>query len=279
MNVPTTPSAVAELRAALSPDLAAFADALLDAALSHRAMAVPDGIAQRCSEDEARVIAALNTARLIERLGGRVAGAKLAATNPVMLARLGLRRPLIGPILSARVHDSPATLPRDRFVSCVVEPELGVRFGADLDGRDGAPSRAALLAAIDAVFPVIELAESRFTDSTAAPPVAIEADLAYAGALVVGASCVEWRALDLAAATVRLAVDGETVREGAGAAVMGHPLDALSDYVADIGRRGGTVRAGEIVSTGTWTQPWIAQRGERIVADFGALGSVDVHLT
>jgi len=279
MHVPAHPAEVAALRATLSAELAAFADALLDAALTHRALTVPDGLAQRCTVPEARAIAALNTARLIGHLGGGLAGAKLAATNPAMLARLGLERPLVGPILSARLHVSPVTLPRSGFISCVVEPELGVRFGADLDGRAGAPSRAALLAAVDAVFPVIELAESRYTESTAAPPVCIEADLAYAGALVVGADCAGWRDLDLAAATVRLTVNGEAAREGAGAAVMGHPFDALADYVADMGRRGRVVRAGEIVSTGTWTPPWQAGAGEHIVADFGALGTVDVRLT
>ena len=35
----------------------------------------------------------------------------------------------------------------------------------------------------------------------------------------------------------------------------------------------------EIVSTGTWTQPYMAQQGDRISADFGPLGIVEVEIT
>lgn len=262
----------------LPPDLAAFADALLEARLNRRPVALPEGFAQRCSVVQGRAIGARNAARLAERLGGGFAGAKLGATNPAALAKLGLDRPFNGPMLSARVFPSPAALPFGDFIVCIVEAELGVRFGTDFGGTADLPSRDAVAAAVDAVFPVIELAETRLADWQAAPPAAIFADMAYFGALVTGVDAPDWRGLDLAAATVRLMVDGEEIREGVGAAVMGHPFDAVADYVAGIGAEGRNVRAGEIVSTGTWTLPYVAKAGDRIAADFGPLGQVEVAL-
>lgn len=262
----------------LTPDLAAFADALLEARLGHRPVALPAEFAQRCTVAQGRAIGARNAARLAERLGGGFAGAKLGATNPAAMQKLGIDRPFNGPMLSSRVFRSPAALPFDDFIVCIVEAELGVRFGADIGGTGETPSREAVAAALDAIFPVIELAETRLTDWQAAPPAAIYADMAYFGALVTGADAAGWRGLDLAACTVRLSVNGEETRQGAGAAVMGHPFDALAGYVAEIGAEGRRVRAGEIVSTGTWTMPYVAQRGDRVVADFGPLGRVEVTL-
>lgn len=272
-------TAVPPAPSALPAPLTAFADALLQATLDRRSIALPEGFAQRCSEEQGNVIAALNSARLAARLGGGVSGTKLGATNPAALAKLGLERPFHGPILSARSFASPASLPRDEFILCIIEAELGVRFGADIGGAAEPPSRAALAAAVDAVFPVIEIADSRLADWQSAPPAAIFADLGYAGALVTGAAVTDWRGLDLAGMTVRLSANGAEVRQGNGAAVMGHPLEALAGFVAERGRRGQTVRAGEIVSTGTWTAPYLGQRGELLVADFGALGQVSVRLT
>jgi 2-keto-4-pentenoate hydratase len=263
---------------ALSEDLCAFGDALLEARLAHRPVAVPAGFASRCSLAEGRAIGARNASRLAARLGGGFAGVKLGATNPAAMQKLGLERPFDGAMLSARVFPSPAALPHDDFIVCIVEAELGVRFGVDFGGSPETPSREALAAALDAVFPVIELAETRLLDWQAAPPAAIFADMAYFGALVTGAPAPGWRQTDLAAVGVRLSVNGEAVRQGTGAAVMGHPLDALAGYIAQIGADGRGLRAGEIVSTGTWTLPYVAQRGDRVHADFGALGSVEVML-
>lgn len=263
----------------LPDDLSAFADALLEARLARRAIALPEGFAQRCSLVQGRAIGERNARALADRLGGGLAGVKLGATNPAALAKLGLDRPFNGPMLSARIFDSPASLPLGDFVVCIVEAELGVRFGRELDGTVATPSREEVAAAVDAVFPVIELADTRLSDWPSAPPAAIFADMAYFGALVTGAPARGWRDLDLAAVAVRLSVNGEEIRQGAGAAVMGHPFDALAGYVAELGAEGRKVRAGEIVSTGTWTQPYVAQRGDAVVADFGPLGRVTVELT
>src|SRR5690606_21944128 len=75
-----------------------------------------------------------------------------------------------------------------------------------------------------------------------------------------------------------LSVNGEELRRGAGSVVMGHPLDALAQYVAERAESGPGMVAGEIVSTGTWTAPYLAQAGDRIVAGFGPRGRVELEL-
>lgn len=259
-------------------EMRALVDALLEARATSRPCALPPDFARRCSAAQAQEIARLHTAGILGLHGGRVLGVKLGATNRAMLEKLGLERPFTGPLFSAFTHASPASLLRDSFLICVIEAEVAVRLGKPLDGRAGAPSRQAVSDAIDALFPVIEIADSRLAGFPALPPMAITADLGFAAALVTGADCPDWRSHELAAMTVELTVNATDVHRGSGAAVLGHPLDALAEYVAEAGGRGEIVPAGEVISTGTWTQPYMARKGDHVIADFGPLGRVELTL-
>lgn len=256
-----------------------LASRLVQAHETRAAVKLPPDFAQRCGADAARALAARHLDGVLARKGGRVVGSKLGRTNRAALEKLGLERPFVGPVMSSSLFDSPARTPRSGFLMCVIEAEVAMRFGRQVDGRSGRPSRETLVDAISELRPAIEIADSRLAGFPAVPPQAIVADLGFAGALVIGAPCADWGRHDLSAASVRLIVNGSPVREGKGEAVLGNPLDALADYVAEAGREGRAIEAGEIVSTGTWTQPYMAQQGDRIVADFGPLGIVEVEIT
>jgi 2-keto-4-pentenoate hydratase len=237
-----------------------------------------DPAALRCGLDEAYALQAEHLRQLLADADDAVVGTKLSVTNEAALARLGLAAPLLGPILRSRCHANGATLRRDAFLACIIEAEIGLQLGADLDGRHGMPSRGTLRASIAAVFPAIEIADSRYARWAEAPAHAIVADLAYAGAWVRGTDCPLWPALDLDALPVVLSRDGRPEREGHGSAVLGDPLHALARAVADAGARRQILRAGTLVSTGACTVPWPLAGTGRLRADFGALGQVDMVL-
>ncbi len=229
-----------------------------------------------CDLDEAYALQAEHLKQVLAESDDAVVGAKLSVTSAPMLERLGLRAPLIGPILRSRHHRSGATLPRSDFMVCVVEAEVGFRLGRDIEGS---LSREELLDAIDAVFPAIEVADSRYARWAEAPAPAIVADLAYAGSWVRGADCANWRELDLRALPVRLHRDGELAREGHSSAVLGDPVEALARALAEAARHGRVLRAGTLVSTGTCTAPWPLDGGGHLSADFGPLGRVELTLS
>lgn len=229
-----------------------------------------------CNLADAYAIQAEHLRQRLAEDDDAVVGAKLSVTSEAMLERLGLRAPLIGPILRSRHHASGATLPRSAFMACIVEAEVGFRLRRDIEGT---LSRDALLDAIDAVFPAIELADSRYARWPEAPAPAIVADLAYAGAWVRGADCANWRDLDLSALPVRLSRDGTLAREGHSSAVLGDPLQALARAVAEAAQHGRVLRAGTVVSTGTCTAPWPLDGGGHLCADFGPLGRVELTLS
>lgn len=234
--------------------------------------------ALRCSIDEAYAMQAEHLRRVLDDGDDAVVGTKLSVTSEAALARLGLSVPLLGPILRSRCHASGVTLQRDVFMACIIEAEVGLQLGADLDARRGMPTLDTLRASIAAVFPAIEIADSRYARWAEAPAQAIVADLAYAGAWVRGMDCKLWPTLDLHTLPVVLSRDGRLERAGHANAVLDDPLNALARAVADAGTRGQILRAGTFVSTGACTAPWPLAGTGHLRADFGVLGHVEVVL-
>lgn len=252
----------------------ALVDRLLTARLEQQPLPAPGvlGLA------EAYEIQRLHQSHILSRFGGEIAGIKLGGTNSQSLATLGLNSPFRGPIFSAFTSKTPAVMKRADFMVCIVEAEIGVCFGQDLESSSMPPTRDALLAAIDTVFPAIEIADSRYVSWATAPAAAIVADLGYAGGWVRGAPCAHWRDIDVVSLPVRLSLDGVEVRSGSGAFVLGDPLHALALAVADLGRQGRAIRAGDVVSTGTCTAPLVVPGSASLVADFGPMGQVVLEL-
>jgi 2-keto-4-pentenoate hydratase len=92
-----------------------------------------------------------------------------------------------------------------------------------------------------------------------------------------------WRAADLTAHRVVGYVRGAGLsgppaleREGIGANVLGDPRVALTWLVNELSQIGVTLRAGQVVTTGTCLVPLPIAPGDRVMCDFAELGSVAV---
>jgi 2-keto-4-pentenoate hydratase len=59
--------------------------------------------------------------------------------------------------------------------------------------------------------------------------------------------------------------------------VLGHPADAVAWLAERLPDHGDALQAGDIVSTGSITEPIPVAAGETVVARFSSLGSVVAH--
>ena len=73
-------------------------------------------------------------------------------------------------------------------------------------------------------------------------------------------------------------VRGKTERQGRGSNVLAGPLDALTWLANELSGLGLTLKAGEVVTTGTCMVPLAIGPGDEVEADFGELGRVSVRL-
>jgi 2-keto-4-pentenoate hydratase len=149
---------------------------------------------------------------------------------------------------------------------------LCMRLGADLSGViDLQTARNA----IDAVYPSLEIIETRgpFTEQIA---LAL-ADNAQQKTVILGSPVA--LPLELATIEASVSVNGQPVATGLGEAVLGNPLNSivwLSGKLAEYGR---TLKAGEIVMTGSFTRQFPISPGDRIETMFSDIGRVATSMT
>jgi 2-keto-4-pentenoate hydratase len=203
-------------------------------------------------------------------------GWKIAATSEAGQKHINVAGPMAGRILRETLIDNGGTAPMAGNAMRVAEPEFAFRMRIDLPPRYSPYEVAEVLDAVDTLHPAIEIPDSRFTEFVKAGEAQIIADNACAHLFVLGkATTANWRALDLVEERPIITMHGERYI-GHGKNVLGDPRAALAWLVNELSGLGLTLRAGEVVTTGTCHPPLPIQSGDRVEADFGVLGKVSV---
>ena len=216
-------------------------------------------------------------ARLERRSAFPLFGWKIAATSEAGQAHIAVDGPLAGRLLAEHVFESGSRLPFGNNHMRVAEAEFAFRLAGDLPPRAAGYAADEVVARVAALHPAIEIPDSRYVDFTAVGAAQLIADNACAHHFVLGPPASgDWRSVDLAAHRVAGSIAGRVEREGLGANVLGDPRDALTWLVNELSRLNVTVRAGQVVTTGTCLVPLPIAPGDRVRCDFGALGVVDV---
>jgi 2-keto-4-pentenoate hydratase len=213
----------------------------------------------------------------IERASGaKLFGWKIAATSAAGQKHINVPGPMAGRILQETLIDDGGTAPMAGNDMRVAEPEFAFRMRIDLPPRPSAYPVAEVLEAVDGLHPAIEIPDSRFADFVTAGEAQIVADNACAHLFVLGkASTANWRALDLVEERPVITMRGQRFT-GHGKNVLGDPRVALAWLANELRGLGITLRAGQVVTTGTCHPPLPIQSGDRVEADFGVLGKVSV---
>lgn len=206
--------------------------------------------------------------------GGKIAGYKIAYTNAVMRERAGIFAPCSGLMLAFGVRESPAALSAADYVRLGIECEVAVGLSADLPAGGAPYTLDAVSDAIDWLAASFELVDGREAADGVPPNPALRAiatNISNAGA-VLGERVRDWRGVDLAASYGAMRVNGETVGDGRGADVMGHPLNPLVWLANDLAARGESLSAGMIVLTGSFAPPFMLNAGDAASVSIEGLG-------
>jgi len=203
--------------------------------------------------------------------GETLIGIKLGLTSRAKQRRMGIEVPLVAWLTDAMLLPAGEPVPQSALVHPRIEPEIVFVMGRRLAGPGVSAAQA--LAAVATVHGGAEVIDSRYRDFKFTLPDVV-ADNASSGAFVTGPIGLPPAALDLAMEAVLLEVDGQIVDSATGAAVQGHPAEALALAVNDLGRRGLAVEAGWLVLTGGMTDAVFAPPGATVACHFTHLGSV-----
>jgi 2-keto-4-pentenoate hydratase len=203
-------------------------------------------------------------------------GWKIAATSEAGQKHINVEGPMAGRILTDTVIPDGGTASMAGNEMRVGEPEFAFRMAKDLPPRSSAYTVQQVLDAVDTLHPAIEIPDSRFADFVSAGAAQIIADNACAHLFVLGApTTANWRALDLVEEKPVITLrDRQFI--GHGKNVLGDPRIALAWLVNELRELGVTLKAGQIVTTGTCHPPLPIQSGDLFAVDFGLIGKVSV---
>lgn len=205
--------------------------------------------------------------------GAAVVGAKLGLTSVAKQRQMNVDEPLYGWLTGDMAVDVGQPLRCERFIQPRCEPEIAFILRDDLAGVH--VTAAQVLAATDAVYPAIDVLDSRFAGYSFTLPDVI-ADNASGAGFVIGGKATGPGGIDLRLTGVVLEKNGELVATAAGAAVLGHPAASVAWLVRALAARGRGLTAGQIVLSGALTEAVPVAPGDVVVARFDRLGTIEL---
>jgi len=220
--------------------------------------------------DGAYAVQSINTRHWLAQ-GRRIVGRKIGLTALAVQKQLGVDQPDFGVLFADMQINDGGSLPATSLLQGKVEAEVALVLGRDLDNPQA--GFVDVLTATAYALPALEIVDSRIADwkITFADTVADNASSAY---FVLGREPRSLAGLDLRTCGMAMEVDGKVVSVGAGAACLGHPLEAAAWLAATLARRGDPLREGDIVLTGALGPMAVLAPGTQIRATVGGLGSV-----
>ena len=251
-------------------DHKALAEALDDAARNRAAVAQLTIASPGLTAEEGYAIQGHSIRRRIAR-GERVVGVKLGLTSKAKMQQVNVSDVIIGQLTDAMEVTEGGDLRLDRYIHPRIEPEIAFVLKRSLPPRVSLVEAAA---AIEAVFPALEIIDSRFLDFKFALPDVV-ADNTSAAAYVLGPPSPA--SIDIANLAMILKFDGRPVQIGSSAAILGHPLRALVEAARLAATIGVTLDAGSIILGGSSTAAVdLTKPGVYVSAEVNGLGRVGV---
>jgi 2-keto-4-pentenoate hydratase len=222
------------------------------------------------SMEDAECGRALFVAELGKDLG-RVVGYKAALTNPEVQAAVKVLSPVRGLLLDRMLvrstGNSPVVMPARYASRPLVEADLIVEVK---DGRiHDAKTDVELLQSLAKVYPFIELADLVVApgEPLNGPTVVMINAGARAGVLGAPLDVQATQAFAESLGTMKVVVTdgaGQVIARGEGRAILGQPLNAVRWLADDLARSGVRLKAGDLLSLGSFTAPLTPQAGETV---------------
>lgn len=227
------------------------------------------GILEPTDGDGAYAIQEINT-RHWEGEGRRIIGRKIGLTAKAVQQQLGVDQPDYGVLFDDMLIEDGASLKASSVLQPKAEAEIALRLASDI--LDPEIDAEGVGLAVDSAVAAIEIVDSRIADwkITFADTVADNGSSAF---FVLGSTSLPLKGLDLYSCGMVLEVNGQIASVGAGAACLGHPLNAAAWLARAMIARGQPLRAGDILMTGALGPMVAIHPGDTVRVIIGGIGA------
>lgn len=211
--------------------------------------------------------------RFLSRSQGAAIGYKAGLTSRAAQQQLGVPTPVMGVLLSKMVLPDGSTVPADFGPRPLFEADMLVTVRDD--GINQARTVTEVVKHLSTLQPFIELpdlvlAQGEKMTGPVVVAINVGARLGVVGAPVPVLATPEF-VNALADMQVTLTVDGAEISKGPGKAILGHPLNAVLFIAEEVQRRGGRLKAGDILSLGSFSRLTPPKPGQKVVARYDGL--------
>lgn len=240
-------------------------------AANFKSMSPTSGLSKDMSMEEAARIRDGLVAEL-SASHGRVVGYKAGLTNPVVQKRFGTNSPVRGVLLEKMLLDDGAEVPAKFGVIPIFEADLVVVVGDE--GINQAKTPADVLKHLASIRPFIELPDMVTAKEQPLTGAVITSFNVGARLGVLGKPIAPDAAMADALAKMTVILrdqDGKELGRAPGAAILGHPLNAVVWLAEDLAKSGGRLRAGDVLSLGSFTAPMPPKAGMVVTVTYDGL--------
>jgi 2-oxopent-4-enoate/cis-2-oxohex-4-enoate hydratase len=226
--------------------------------------------------DAAYAISRRTLAHRIED-GERLVGKKIGVTSKVVQDKLGVHQPDFGFLTDAMHIENGGVMPASTgLIQPRAEAEIAFVLKADLVGPG--VTRDDVLAATAEVRPCFEIVDSRIDDWKIAICDTV-ADNASSGMFVLGGPPAKPADIDLETVGAVVFKNGELLSTGAGAATLGHPLDAMAWLANTLSAYDIPLLAGEVILSGALVPLEPVGPGDELLLRLGGVGEAAVSFS
>ena len=207
--------------------------------------------------------------------GEQTVGLKLGLTSEAKQRRMGIDRPIVGFLTAPMLLSADSVAGHlAEWIQPRIEPEIAFTTSRPIAE---ALDLAGAIQVVASVGVAAEIIDSRFVGYRFRLPDVV-ADNTSAAGLLIGPMLPldDPHALPTAACTVH--VDGELVHQATGAAILGHPLEAVVRLSHHLARRGEVLPAGSVVLAGALTDAVPLQVGSKYDLEIEGLGRIEVRV-
>ncbi|MBO6667601.1 fumarylacetoacetate hydrolase family protein [Parvibaculum sp.] len=247
-------------------------DALFDTYRSRTPMPLPTKTWPGIEVEDAYRIQQAFIARKVAA-GGKVKGYKVGLTSKPMQEFSGTNEPDFSAVTDDFFLPESTPIPMSRFFAPMIEMEIAVVMKEPLKGPGVLP--VDVIRATDFVLPAIEIVDFRVQREPGLNVIDNIADLAFCGAVVLGANPRRLDQIDIRRVQGALYKNGNKELEGEASAVLGNPVTAVAWLANKLGEFGTSFQPGDTILTGSFIRVLPVAAGDEFVCRFDqGLGEV-----
>jgi 2-keto-4-pentenoate hydratase len=223
--------------------------------------------------DGAYAVQEINT-RFWQAQGRTIVGRKAGLTAKAVQVQLGVDQPDFGVLFDDMEIADGGTLDPSRALQPKAEAEIAFVLGKDLPSPETTPEQVA--DAVATVHAAIEIVDSRIADWKIAFADTV-ADNGSSAFFVLANEGKPLPGLDIWSAGMVMEINGQIVSLGAGAAALGHPLNAAAWLAQTLAKRAEPLKAGDILLAGALGPMVTMTPGDHVRAVVGGIGEVSFN--